>query len=89
MTIAVSVLVAGALTDLLDDAVPARGNDGKRLIETTDGQTVSGLLRLLGIDPTRPLLIILGGTIVTADERSTTILDDGDSVSLSSPIRAG
>jgi len=89
MTIEVSVVVAGALAVHLADDAPAHGNDGKRLVETSNGQTISGLLRVLGIDPTRPLLIIVAGRVVTVDERSTTILTDGDSVSLSPPIRAG
>lgn len=89
MTIAIHLVAAGALASQLPPVAGTEEASGKRRVETAVGQTISGLLEELGMDPARPLLIIVAGSVVTIDERPATILNDGDTVSLSPPIRAG
>lgn len=53
------------------------------------GTTLAALLRLLGVDPARPMLTVVSERRVGAGERAATVLRDGDAVSLTPAIRAG
>ena len=85
MTGTVDVLAAGALAAHL----PAGERPGRARVALPPGRSVAELLGTLGLAPERPLLVVLNGRVVPPAERAAALLEDGDSLSLAPPIRAG
>lgn len=89
MSASVRVMAGGTLSSHLAAHREPDAQAGQACVEIDEGQSVAGLLGHLGLDPARALLIILNGKVVAADDRSSTRLVDGDTLSLAPPIRAG
>ena len=70
------------------DGARVRG-DGPWSCDVAPGTTLAALLGRLGIGAERPLLVVVRERPVDPAGRASTVLRDGDVVSVTPPIRAG
>lgn len=81
----VSVKLGGALVEF----APA-GHSGNTHTMSLDVQTsVQDILEQLAVPAEQPLMVILNDSMVARPDYSTTLLTNGDQLSLMPPIRAG
>lgn len=68
---------------------PENTKGNTALVDSVKGLTLDRLLHDLSIPKEQRLLTILNGAVIPADAYPSTVLSDGDDLSLMPPIQAG
>jgi len=68
---------------------PADATGSSISLQDVEGLTLPQLFKQMKIPEDQPMLVILNGDIVTAENKAHTVVNDGDNLSLMSPIQAG
>ncbi len=64
-------------------------DNGKGTFEFPDGKTLSGLLAGLSLRTDEPFMALVNGQAIPPSERDSTILMDGDEVTVFPPMEGG
>ncbi|MBX2879917.1 MAG: MoaD/ThiS family protein [Granulosicoccus sp.] len=81
----VSITLGGALAQYLPGGI--QGNTLPH--DCSEGATLATVLSDLGIPSDKPMLIIVNGELVPAENYAEALLADGDTLSVVPPIQAG
>lgn len=81
----VHLKLGGAMVKYAPDGAPG----SKHSLTLAENQTVQQVLQLLQVPAEQPFMIILNDAMVGRTEYTTTLLLDGDQLSLMPPIQAG
>ncbi len=71
---------------LKSDHLPEEGTD---VLDLKDGATVTDVVTALGLGDDMPYMTLKNDTSVPKSERKTTMLEEGDALTLFSPIKGG
>ncbi len=85
MTARVNVKLGGAMVKY----APEGKSGSSHAIELPEAKNVQSVLDVLQIPEAQPLMIILNDAMVARPDYNSTLLVDGDSLSLMPPIQAG
>ena len=83
--VSVNVKLGGAMVQF----APANRAGSRHVLDLEDSTTIQSLLDQLEVPAEQPLMIILNDTMVARPDYATTLLSDGDALSLMPPIQAG
>ena len=69
--------------------MPERPTEGKDELELKEGASLSDALDMLGVSDINSYMTLVNETSIPATERATTVLVEGDTLTLFSPIKGG
>ncbi|MBT4933730.1 MAG: MoaD/ThiS family protein [Rhodospirillaceae bacterium] len=69
--------------------MPELPTEGKDELELKEGASLSDALDMLGVSDINSYMTLVNETSIPATERATTVLVEGDTLTLFSPIKGG
>ncbi len=76
-------------SSIFEDVLPKGSTNDEAMIEFDDGFTPIDVMKKLGLPLDEFYLVILNDTVVPKAQRETTVLNDGDSLSIFPPLKGG